>query len=234
MSLAVAAGVLAAVPAACQEGGEGLPDGDVVANVTVEGVVLQPPRPDKPDARLVSVILGETKRGGRKLIIALPVKGGARQAAEAAEAGTDEAKSTYVMEEERVQEWARRELVETSRLSQVGMIELSELSSRIELTCPRQVNAGEVVVLRVKSVGNFDDVWKASLVYPTSDDRLIFPDGGRYETQSLSVGDKVGGKERVVTARFTTYPADRDRTLGVRIERSARAEDGVTLWVKVR
>jgi hypothetical protein len=221
------AAVFPARPSAAGSGGE-------EPAASLSSALLRPADPRRSDATPRAVILGETERDRRRFVIALPVGAGAKAAPSAAREGIRRAHASYVARKERVHEWASRELLETEDVSEVGAIALTQLSSALEVSCPRRVPAGQPIVVTLKSVGTADAEWHVSLVYPTCGDRLRLPDGGRYETETLQVGDRVGGEERVHTVRFRTYPADRGRMLGVRIERSARAEDGATLWLALQ
>lgn len=227
--LAVAA--LRALPAAAEEPDEGEPPAGADADAekaSVEGVELRSHRPEKEEAKAVtpvSVVLGETESGRRETIIAPSVEGAGRGVSRAAAAGLREVRSVFGNREERFKAWAEGEIVSSPGVSPAGMVMLTELTTSLKLACPREVKAGEPIVLQVTSVGNLDIEWDVSLVYP---------DGAGYDRTRLSAGDKIGGKERVQKVSFTTWPADSGSLLGVSIARPERSEHSVTLWVTVR
>jgi len=228
-SLAVA--VLWGLPAVAAEGDavkkDELPAD--AAKAKVEGFVLKPHRPEKEeqtkDVTPVSVILGDTKGGRRKTVIAPSVGAAARGVREATIAGRRQVETTFELREQRYSGWAESELISEPDALPTGTIVLTELETSLELACPREVTAGEPIVLHVKSVGNLDIDWDISLMYR---------DGGAYEKTSLSAGDKVGGQKRVQKVSFTTWPADRGTLLGVRVQRPERSEDSAIFWVTVR
>jgi hypothetical protein len=229
-SLAVA--VLWVLPTAAAEEDDKVKKEDLPADAAkakVEGVVLKSHRPEKEekgkDVTPVSVVLGEKKTGRRKTVVAPSVGAAARGVREATIAGRRQVYTTFELREPRYTGWAESELISEPGSLPTGTVLLTELATSIELACPREVKAGEPIVLHVKSVGNLDIDWDVSLEYP---------DGGAYEKASLTAGDKVGGDKRVQKVSFTTWPADRGALLGVRVKRPERSEDGAIFWVTVR
>lgn len=229
VSLAVA--VLWALPAVAEEADkvkkEDLPAD--AAKAKVEGVVLKSHRPEKEeegkDVTPVSVVLGDTKGGRRKTVVAPSVGAAVRGVREATIAGRRQVYTTFELREPRYTGWAESELLSTPGSLPTGTVLLTELATSLELACPREVKAGEPIVLHAKSVGNLDIDWDVSLVYP---------DGGAYEKTRLTAGDKVGGDERVQKVSFTTWSADRGALLGVRVKRPERSEESAIFWVTVR
>ncbi|MHC4504763.1 MAG: hypothetical protein ACYTFI_15770 [Planctomycetota bacterium] len=228
-SLALA--VLWILPAVAEEG-DGAKKDDLPADAAkakVEGVVLKPHRPEKEELTKgvtpVPVILGDTKGGGRKTVIAPSVGAAARGVREATIAGRQQVDTTFELREQRYTGWAESELLSEPDALPTGTVVLTELETSLELACPREVKAGEPIVLQVKSTGNLDIDWDVSVMYR---------DGSPYEKTRLSAGDKVGGEKRVQKVSFTTWPADRGTLLGVRVKRPERSEDSAIFWVTVR
>ena len=222
-----AAAMLAGLAAAAEEGDKGELPADA-ARARIEGALLAPERPkeeETKDVTPVTIVLGETESGRREVVIAPSVEAARRGVAPAAASGLREVRSGFEGREERFRTWAEGEMVTSPGLSPAGTVVLSELSTSLELACPREVTAGEPIVLHVKSVGNRDIEWDVSVVYPA---------GGSYEHTRLTAGDKIGGQDRIHKVSFTTWAADRGALLGVRIERRERTRDGATFWVTVR
>lgn len=236
----VAAAVLLALPSAAQDRDEEEEEGDApagdVQKAEVQGVVVRPVVPDKPSGQPVTVILGETARSRRELVVALPVGAGSKASGLEARAGTREIESSLTGGEERYDAWVRGSLREESVRAPGGIVVLAQVASGLEISCPREVQAGEAITLEVSSVGEVDDTWKAWLVYPCAADHPgdgPLRDGSRYEEQSLTAGDRRVGEKRKHTATFTTFPADRGKLLGVYVERQDGGEKQ-SLWVNVK
>ncbi len=228
-SLAVA--VLWVLPAVAEEGDKVKKDvlpADA-AKAKLKGLVLKSHRPetekDSKHVTPVSVVLGDTKGGRRKTVIAPSVGAAARGVREATIAGRRQVDTTFELREQRYTGWAESELLSEPDALPTGTVTLTELETSLELACPREVKAGEPIVLHVKSVGNLDIDWDVSVMYR---------DGGPYEKTRLSAGDKIGGQKRVQQVSFTTWPADRGTLLGVRVKRPERSEDSAIFWVTVR
>jgi hypothetical protein len=203
--------------------------------VRIEGVVVRPIDPQKPAGEPVTVILGETERSRRELVVALPVGAGSRASDLAAQAGTREVERSLTGQAERYDEWVREGLRQESTRTPGGIVVLEQALSGIEVSCPREAAAGEAITIEVTGVGDAVDTWDAWLVYPAAGDNPgdgPTPDGSRYDQQSLKAGAKAGGAKKL-TATFNTYPADRGRLLGVCVARSESEEKRV-IWVQVR
>jgi len=169
VSLAVAA--LWVLPAVAAEGDavkkDGLPAD--AAKAKVEGLVLKSHRPEteeeNKDVTPVSVVLGDTQSGRRKTVIAPSVGAAARGVREATIAGRKQVETTFELREQRYSGWAKSELLSEPDALPTGIVMLTELETSLELACPREVKAGEPIVLHVKSTGNLDIDWDISLMY---------------------------------------------------------------------
>lgn len=109
--------------------------------------------------------------------------------------------------------------------SRVGAVAVRQLQGKVNISCPRRVDAGQPIEVKVKSEGDCDVEWRVFIVYP---------EGARYEGRGLKAGKKVMGSEKAEALSFPTYPADGGRLLGVRIDDAAFPLTGRTFWVEVR
>lgn len=202
------------------------PEGAVKADVA--SVSLDPGPVRRGEGTVVPLVLAPVNEARKRVVpLAVSVGAGIKEAPVEAARAMREIEPLFGASEEHYRAWARRELATRPRTSRSGVLEVSELASRLELACVREVVAGEPIVLHAKSVGDTDTEWDVCLVYP---------DGSRYERTRLSIGKKLEGTEkgRVDVVRFRTFPADGGTLLGVRVECPERTDDGWTFWVEVR
>jgi hypothetical protein len=153
-----------------------------------------------------------------------------------------EIKSLFAEQESEFRGWVRGTAGIKFKKLPPCTLRLGTKVSRLKLACPKEVQAGRPIVVKVDHAGNHNILWNAYLIYPVAADgygdrptdrTIIRPDNGRYEMQSFKAGAEVRGATGK-TLRFWTYPADRRSLLGVRVENPLHAEDGHTFWVKVR
>ncbi len=231
--LILAAAVVGGLPSAAR----GMEDEDAgdAGKVKIQGVVVRPNDPLNPSRRPVTVILGETKKGRRKLVTALPVDAGSKASELTARGGTHEVHMSLTSQTERYDEWIFAERMKEFVTTSGGTIVLDQALSALEISCPREVTAGAAINVELTGVGDAIDTWDTWLVYPAAGDNPgdgPTPDGSRYEQQTLETGAEAGGKSRL-TATFKTYPADTGKLLGVCITRSESDEKAV-IWVRVK
>jgi len=203
--------------------------------IRIEGVVVRPVSPDRTAGKPVTVVLGETAKSRRELVVALPVRAGSEASDLVARGGTREIQRSLTGQAERYDEWVRAGLVEESARAPGGIVVLEQAVCGVEVSCPREVPAGQTITIEIVGTGEAVDVWDAWLVYPAVNvcpGKGPTPDGSRYEQQTLKVGAKAGGAKKL-TASFNTFPADRGKLLGVCIARSQSEDKGV-LWVQIR
>ena len=233
---AVSAALFAALVCCLPSAARALEDAPAegVGKVRLEGIVVRPVNPDRAAGKRVTVVLGETAKKRRELVVALPVRAGSEASDLVARGGTREIRRSLTGQSERYDEWVRTGLVEGSTRAPGGIVVLEQAVCGVEVSCPREVPAGQAITIEVVGTGKAVDVWDAWLVYPAAAScpgEGPTPDGSRYEQQTLKGGAKSGAKK--LTASFNTYPADRGKLLGVCIARSQSEEKGV-LWVQVK
>jgi len=197
----------------------------------------------KEGERTVQVLMSERKPSGRRPApFAVRVGTSARLAVADVDAALREIKPHYGAQEEQYRAWVRGEVVEERVKAVPGTLRLAGLDSKLDLTCPRSVQAGRPIEVKITSVGQANITWHIYIIYPTpsddvgdafTDKMLMKPDAGAYEMQAVVAGEKVEGAVSKVI-RYNTYPADRNSYLGVRIENPKHVKDGQTFWVKVR
>ncbi len=230
--MTLAAAVLWGLPSAAR-GMEDEP-AEGVQKARVEGVVVVPTDPRKAAGKPVTVILGETEKSRREFKVAFPVGEGADASSLEARTGTREIRETATSRDERYETWVSEGRREESAGPSSGIVVLAQVVSGLEISCPREVSAGEKITLEVTGVGQVDDTWDTWLVYPVAAGNPgdgPTPDGSRYEQQTLKVGAKLGGAK--LSAIFTTYKADKGKLLGVCVAREKSADKRV-LWVRVK
>lgn len=225
---ALVAAVLAWSYGACAEEPAEAKEPEGAARTSVVNVAISP-EPARPgEGNVVSIVLAPISETRRRWVPVAPsVWTGTKRAFVEAAKASREIASSYGASEDVYKSWALGELRLLPQAVRGGVLEVSELASSLEISCPREVRAGEDITLHVKSTGEMDTTWVVSLIYP---------DGSRYEVQELSAGKKLPGGEkgRTNVIQFKTFPADAGGLLGVRVERQEYSEDGWTFWVEVR
>jgi hypothetical protein len=197
----------------------------------------------KPGQGTVDVVLSDAGPTGRRLVpLAVQIGTSTRIAIGEAELALVDIRPHYGAQEEQYRAWVRGETHVERQMVRPGVASLAKLESKLGLSCPQTVTAGEPIALAVKSIGNHDIAWHVYIVYPeptdatgdrTLDRASFLPDTGQYEMQAILAGAAVQGST-TKTISFNTYPADRGVCLGVRVENPVHAQDGVTIWVKVQ
>jgi hypothetical protein len=133
-------------------------------------------------------------------------------------------------------------LTKDKRTAKPCSIKMAAATSRVSLRCPREVQGGRPITVEVDHVGNRQITWHAYIIYPCPVDgyadeatnrSLVRPDSGRYELMTFAAGAKIRGAKKK-TLYFSTYPADKGKYLGVRVENPKRSEDGHTFWVRIK
>jgi hypothetical protein len=233
VSVALLAALACGLPSAARAQEDAPAEG--VGKVRIEGVVVRPVNPDRTAGKPVTVILGETAKNRREFTVALPVRAGSEASDIMARSGTLEVQQSLTSQSERYNEWVRAGLVEKSTRTPSGIVVLEQAVCGLEVSCPREVPAGQAITIEVVGTGEAVDLWNAWLVYPAVGDcpgEGPTPDGSRYEQQSLKGGAKSGGAKKL-TVSFNTFPADRGKLLGVCVARSQSEDKGI-LWVQVK
>jgi hypothetical protein len=235
---AVIVAVLAGPTARGQDDEE--PQGDSKSETISIGVSSTAPGRGDPIRDVI--IVQPDKTGRRRVPFAVRTGTSERLAMDDAARAMEEIAPMLGAQEEQYIDWVHGTIDTDAERVKPGAVRLKALQSKLEITCPKEVDAGNPIAIRVRGTGNVNIIWHAGLIYPCDTDACgdelynrpaFLPDNGQYEIQDIESGKAVEGADAKV-ASFNTYGADRGTYLGVRVENPLHPEDGLTFWVSVR